>query len=55
VAEVGCMTEKTLRSQPATISFRWLAAGRWMAYQDHLPDPKSWNFEGGAREINEQM
>jgi len=27
--------------QPAAISFRWLAAGRRIAYHDHLPDPKS--------------
>jgi len=53
VAGAGWRTEKTLGSQPAASSFRWLAAGRKIAYHDHLLDPKSWNFEGGAGEINE--
>jgi len=49
VAGAGWMTEKTSESQPAAVSFRWLAAGKRIACHDHLPDPKSWNFEGGAR------
>jgi len=49
VAEAVWITEKTQWSQPAAISFRWLAAGRRIAYHDHLLNPKSWNFEGGAR------
>jgi hypothetical protein len=31
VAEAGWMTEKTLRSQPAAISFRWLAFNEKLA------------------------
>jgi len=41
VAEAGWMTEKTLSSQPAAISFRWLAVGRRIAYHDHLLNSKS--------------